>query len=1206
MAKKNNNQDKGPGFVEALQHGGASEEQPSGGLSTQLVDDVASITENESILIDVLANDNANINTTLLDASLDIGAGDVQLIDGQVFFDPGTNYDFLSVGETSTVVITYTVQRGNGVTATAQLTFTLTGTNDGPVANVDTATTDENAAITVDVLANDTDVDQSDTHTVDAVSVPAGEGTATIVNNQLHWEPGTDFDYLAVGESATVVVDYTMSDNHGATSSSTLTLTVTGSNDGPVAVRDVAKTTEDRAIKIDVLANDTDVDLSDTHTVDKVVVSQGLGKAMVVGNVVVYDPGAAYQYLAAGEAAKVQLTYAMSDNNGAASTSTVTVSVVGTNDGPVAVRDVAKTTEDRAIKIDVLANDTDVDHGAVLSVDKAWVAKGDGSVVVKGGLVYYNPDGAYQSLAAGEATKVLLGYAISDEHGATSTSTVTITVTGTNDGPVAVADSAATTEDAVLAIDVLANDTDVDLSDVLTVSSFDSTSSGGATVTRNDDGTLRYDQATAYQHLAEGETATDSFSYTISDGNGGTDTATVTVTVEGRNDGPVAVDDEIGAAVDLTGFTLNPDNGHYYKYVDYISGGTDGTWSQAKTAAENMGGYLATVTSAAENAFIKGLSGSNQAWLGANDTATEGTWQWVTGPEAGTTFWVGQSGGSAPSGEYTNWDAGQPDDNNGNEDFLHIGSTDMWNDQSGTTQMAGYVVELEVAALTDEDAPAVITAVDLLANDTDADGDTLSLLSVGNAVNGTVSFTFDAPGISIVDASAQSGPSITKLGWTSTQGRATPFDTSQDLAFQGNGLARVAVTKDNIPGYESIHNPAFANDGYYGNGASWISNSPDSWLKVDLGQSVLISSITFGRDRTDGYDDRDPGQFSIEVAGTDNVYANGDDSNDENEYTQVFDSASAGFSGFVSGPETVQATFAPVVARYVKLNVANFGTAIDELEIFAAGEVVFAPDADFSGQASFDYTVSDGQGGTDTATVTVNVGAVADAPNLSAADVVALADGVPAEIQLAGGAEFQVNSYTTGNQNTPDVTTLAGGGFVVTWQSKNQPEDNDDYGVFGQLYDATGKPLGDEFQVNTYTTSYQGDPSSAALHDGGFVITWTSNTQDGDSSGVYGQRYDSTGKPAGDEFQINTNTASTTHPGYSWQNASVVETLADGSFVVAWNSNTQDGSWSGIYAQRFDAEGKKIDGEFRVNQVTFDDQLYPDISALPDGGYMVT
>jgi hypothetical protein len=207
---------------------------------------------------------------------------------------------------------------------------------------------------------------------------------------------------------------------------------------------------------------------------------------------------------------------------------------------------------------------------------------------------------------------------------------------------------------------------------------------------------------------------------------------------------------------------------------------------------------------------------------------------------------------------------------------------------------------------------------------------------------------------------------------------------------------------------------------------------------------------------------------------------------------------------------------------------------------------------------------------------------------------------------LAGGAEFQVNSYTTGNQNTPDVTTLAGGGFVVTWQSKNQPEDNDDYGVFGQLYDATGKPLGDEFQVNTYTTSYQGDPSSAALHDGGFVITWTSNTQDGDSSGVYGQRYDSTGKPAGDEFQINTNTASTTHPGYSWQNASVVETLADGSFVVAWNSNTQDGSWSGIYAQRFDAEGKKIDGEFRVNQVTFDDQLYPDISALPDGGYMVT
>src|SRR5205085_2687447 len=135
--------------------------------------------------------------------------------------------------------------------------------------------------------------------------------------------------------------------------------------------------------------------------------------------------------------------------------------------------------------------------------------------------------------------------------------------------------------------------------------------------------------------------------------------------------------------------------------------------------------------------------------------------------------------------------------------------------------------------------------------------------------------------ISVVPASPFSGPAICKPGFTPPQCTAVPFDTGQDLAFQGNGLARPAVAKDVIPGLDAIHRAEFANDGFYGNGSSWISNSPNSWLKIDLGQVTTISRVVFGRDRTGGFDDRDPGQFSISVATSDNVYANGDESGDD-------------------------------------------------------------------------------------------------------------------------------------------------------------------------------------------------------------------------------------------------------------------------------------------------------------------------------------
>jgi hypothetical protein len=175
---------------------------------------------------------------------------------------------------------------------------------------------------------------------------------------------------------------------------------------------------------------------------------------------------------------------------------------------------------------------------------------------------------------------------------------------------------------------------------------------------------------------------------------------------------------------------------------------------------------------------------------------------------------------------------------------------------------------------------------------------------------------------------------ICKPGYLPPLCLAQEFDKSSDLTFPGNGKARPAVAKDTLPGYSRIHDPAYVNDGQYGPGASWISNSAYSWIKIDLGEPRSINTVTFGRDRLGNLNDGDPGQFVIAVALSDDVYADGDSSNDFMEYTPVYSSAEAGFDGIVSGPETIQATFSPVTARFIKITFENPGTAVDEIEVF--------------------------------------------------------------------------------------------------------------------------------------------------------------------------------------------------------------------------------------------------------------------------------
>jgi len=194
-------------------------------------------------------------------------------------------------------------------------------------------------------------------------------------------------------------------------------------------------------------------------------------------------------------------------------------------------------------------------------------------------------------------------------------------------------------------------------------------------------------------------------------------------------------------------------------------------------------------------------------------------------------------------------------------------------------------------------------------------------------------------------------------------------------------------------------------------------------------------------------------------------------------------------------------------------------------------------------------------------------------------------------------SEFQVSTYSTSSQSESTMTALADGGFVLSWTSLVQ--DGDSYGIYAQRYDANGAAAGAEFRVNTYTAWAQSESAMTALAGGGFVVSWTSANQDGDGYGIYAQRYDAHGAAAGAEFRVNAHVADA-------QIGSAIAALADGGFVVSWASYGQDGESYGIYAQRYDANGAASGGEFRANTYTTADQSQTALAALADGGFVVS
>lgn len=392
--------------------------------------------DNGDALADLLARDPGL--TTAWEPTADGNL--VRINAGKIEFQlsPQNDLNRLAQGETYTDTFKYAVQLGNGAVSWATVTVQVQGLNDGPQAVDDAATAGENQAISIDVLANDTDVDQGHVFTLLSVEGPAGKGSATVVDGKVLFDPGTDFDHLAQGDSATVELTYWMQDEHGAQSSAKVLVTVTGANDAPVAVADSGSGHENEQVTVDVLANDTDVDDNHWLSVTAASAPAGQGSASIVDGKVVFDPGTDFDHLNVGQTANVDVAYTIEDEHGAQASSTIALTITGTND-PAAITGVptsASVQEDTSLSVggdlDVEDPDNPLTFQAVAAADlqKTYGTFSFDPATGQWGYTLDNASAAVQALNTGDVRYDTLTVTSID---GTATATLQVAILGLDD-----------------------------------------------------------------------------------------------------------------------------------------------------------------------------------------------------------------------------------------------------------------------------------------------------------------------------------------------------------------------------------------------------------------------------------------------------------------------------------------------------------------------------------------------------------------------------------------------------------------------------------------------------------------------------------------------------------------------------------------------------------------------------------------------------
>ncbi|HHJ36601.1 MAG TPA: tandem-95 repeat protein, partial [Gammaproteobacteria bacterium] len=474
------------------------------------------VNEGQSISLNLAAND-SDVDNALDLTSITIVAAPGN---GSVIVNGNGTVDYTHDGsETLVDSFTYTIRDiSAAVSNTATVNLTVVPQNDAPVANADSGNVNEGQSISLNLAANDSDVDNAlDLTSITIVAAP-GNGSVVINAN------GT-VDYTHDGSETLVdSFSYTIRDASAAVSNiATVSLTVNPQNDAPVANADSASVNEGQSININLALNDTDVD--NALDLSSIVISS----APANGSVIVNANGSVDYTHDGSETLADSFTYTIRDASGASSqVAVVSLSIIAVNDAPVANADSGNVNEGQSLNLNLAANDSDVDNALDLASITIVAAPGNGSVVINAnGTVDYTHDGS-------ETLVDSFSYTIRDVSAAVSNiATVSLTVNPQNDAPVANADSASVNEGQSININLALNDTDVDNALDLTSIVISSAPANGSVIV-NANGSVDYTHDGS-------ETLVDSFSYTIRDASGASSqVAVVSLSIIAVNDAPVA------------------------------------------------------------------------------------------------------------------------------------------------------------------------------------------------------------------------------------------------------------------------------------------------------------------------------------------------------------------------------------------------------------------------------------------------------------------------------------------------------------------------------------------------------------------------------------------------------------------------------------------------------------------------------------------
>ncbi|MBT5415686.1 MAG: tandem-95 repeat protein, partial [Rhodospirillaceae bacterium] len=975
----------------------------------EATDDQVSVQEDQAstiLALDLLANDHDPDGDTLSISSVD------NAVNGTVELDQAGNPVFTPDAEFSgTASFSYTASDGRGGSSSATVTIQVAAVNDVPIAAADGVAAIEDTPITIAssaLLQNDVDIDSSDL-SISAVQASVGAQVELDPDGNVLFTPEADF----TGDAA---FTYTVSDGDGGTATGTVSVVVSPVNDAPAAQDDVVQAVEDTALTISsasLLANDSDAE-GDAVSLVAVGSASG-GTAMLDGDGnVLFTPIPDF-------AGSGGFTYVAADSNGATSTAQVVVQVAGTNDAPTAGTDALSAVEDNALAVtaaELLANDGDIDNDT-LAVSAAGGAV-NGSVTLDGaGGVVFTPDADF----VGTASFV---YTISDGHGGSATAAATIDVASVNDAPSATADTLVTAEDVALSISaasLLSNDTDVE-GDALAIASV-----GGAVggiVALDGSGSVVFTPNADYHGTAH-------FSYVASDGQA-TSSAVVSVTVLAVNDAPLAQDGgfltDVGMALTSTLSATDVDGDELTYTLSAPSAHGTTTVSADGTFVYTPGtGYFG------DDGFSYAVS-DGIASTTATVTITVNAGNLISGTSSSERL-VGTSGADVfyGFGGSDRLEGGAGDDRyvfgrgDGRDvirdDATETTTSQVWVRSGYTRSTPNYDTWIDTSHW--ESRTTVVEA--------DGGDDTLAF----------------GLGIGLGDVALRFSGSDLLIGLVDPSSPDTTFGSLSDLVrveSWSDGYDRVESLRFSDGREVDISDLTGAQEALGSAGVTLVGGAGEDWLAGGSGDDVLVGA---------GGDDVLVGGGGEDTARYGGVFA---------DYTVTLGGSVATVSGaegtdllagvellsfsdftvFADGRNNAPVALGETVSTSEDtaltldlatllsndadvdgntLTVASVGSGIHGTATLSGDTVVFVPDADYAGTASYAYTVDDGQGGQATATVSITVTPVNDAPVLVDRVQVTVAEDETVDISDLDLAAAVLDA--DGDLLTVSGVTLAGG-----------------------------------------------------------------------------------------------------------------------------------------------------------------------------------